>query len=54
MNCTRLITPQTKFQAHSLKDEREGSFLVSSHGIVKYEILVMNILRAPISIVLKH
>ena len=43
MNYTGLITPQTKFQSPSMKDERKHSFLVSSHNIVNYENLVLNI-----------
>ena len=54
MNSTCLITPQTKFQALSMKGERKYSFLVSSCSIVKYETLVQSFLNTPITIVLNH
>ena len=54
MNCTGLITPQTKFQSPPVKDETKHLFLMCSYSIVKYKTLVRNILSTPLATVLKH
>ena len=54
MNYIGLITTQTKFQLHPLKDERIDSFLVNSYSTVKYETLVAHILSTSVAMVLKH
>ena len=54
MNYTGLITPLTKSQLSSMKDERKRLFLVNSYSIVKYETLVPNILSHSLATVISE